>query len=87
MEFDNLVNSILSEELAPAGETAGVSDTAPEGAMSSGPILDAGKDDPKAAIYTIFKRNCKGKDCEQMFDSEEEMREFLKKNNEWSKAK
>tara|TARA_R110002020_G_scaffold90534_4_gene220445 strand:- start:1464 stop:1724 length:261 start_codon:yes stop_codon:yes gene_type:complete len=83
MKFDEIVDSVLTEELTNSGETAGVSDTAPDGAMSSGPILDAGKDDPKSAIYTVFRKNCKGKDCEQMFDSEEEMREFLKKNNEW----
>jgi hypothetical protein len=73
----------ITEMLADTGQTAGVSDTAPDGAMSSGPILDKGLEDPASAIYTVFKKNCKGKECEKHFKSKIKMEEFLESNDGW----
>jgi hypothetical protein len=86
-KFKDIVRRTLGENLGDSGQTVGASDTAPDGAMSSGPILDKSLEDPKSAIYTIFKKNCKGKECEKTFESKEDMEAFLESNDGWSLGK
>lgn len=73
----------LKENLGDTGQTVGGSDSAPDGAMSSGPILDKGLEDPKSAIYTVYKKDCDGDDCEKTFKTSEEMAAFLESNDNY----
>ena len=75
-EWLEAYESILENEAVASNVTS-------DGAMSSGPILNSSLDNPKMAIYTIFKKNCDGDDCLKEFGKKSEMLKFLKDNPDW----
>jgi len=61
----------------------GAAANAPEGAMSSGPILQASLDDPKHAIYGVWRAYDPKTSKKKRFSSKRRLVEFLEKNPKW----